>query len=364
MTSEESRVLERVQQLLSRRRALLDCPFWLEPEVRLAAARSPSAGGCVLASASGNDDGAGRSPAFQFGGAGRLLPGVQRWSRLRFCRRRGRRELAFRERHGERTSLELGVNSGDIAVVYRHTLVNAYWRSRPAGLVAPPSRTEATWDPRRPRRLSRSARAGCARAFAMLSRPAQRSACWLLGAHVPRRRRRSATMENWRARRVDLTVMAPAAVLTSPSPPRRAGRCMTSRGRDAHPPRCAVGRRSRERSGRRAAPARDSGLIRGSKALLAMNQPEGFDCPGCAWPEPAASDRSALRVLRERREGDRRGGDDRARDAGAVRRGDRRRAARAVATSSSASSAGSRTRWCSTATATTAPIDVGRARSR
>jgi molybdopterin-dependent oxidoreductase alpha subunit len=32
---------------------------------------------------------------------------------------------------------------------------------------------------------------------------------------------------------------------------------------------------------------RDSGVVRGSKALLAMNQPEGFDCPGCAWPEPS-----------------------------------------------------------------------------
>ena len=26
--------------------------------------------------------------------------------------------------------------------------------------------------------------------------------------------------------------------------------------------------------------------IRGSKALLSMNQPDGFDCPGCAWPDP------------------------------------------------------------------------------
>ena len=25
---------------------------------------------------------------------------------------------------------------------------------------------------------------------------------------------------------------------------------------------------------------------KGSAALLRMNQPEGFDCPGCAWPEP------------------------------------------------------------------------------
>jgi molybdopterin-dependent oxidoreductase alpha subunit len=31
---------------------------------------------------------------------------------------------------------------------------------------------------------------------------------------------------------------------------------------------------------------RESGLGRGAKALLAMNQPTGFDCPGCAWPEP------------------------------------------------------------------------------
>ncbi len=37
---------------------------------------------------------------------------------------------------------------------------------------------------------------------------------------------------------------------------------------------------------------RDGALRRGTKALLAMNQPEGFDCPGCAWPEPAAKDRS------------------------------------------------------------------------
>ncbi len=36
---------------------------------------------------------------------------------------------------------------------------------------------------------------------------------------------------------------------------------------------------------------RDSGLVRGSKALLQMNQPDGFDCPGCAWPEAAAERR-------------------------------------------------------------------------
>jgi molybdopterin-dependent oxidoreductase alpha subunit len=39
---------------------------------------------------------------------------------------------------------------------------------------------------------------------------------------------------------------------------------------------------------------RDSGLVRGGKALLAMNQADGFDCPGCAWPEPAAAERAAI----------------------------------------------------------------------
>jgi hypothetical protein len=26
--------------------------------------------------------------------------------------------------------------------------------------------------------------------------------------------------------------------------------------------------------------------VSGAKTLLHMNQPEGFDCPGCAWPDP------------------------------------------------------------------------------
>ena len=39
---------------------------------------------------------------------------------------------------------------------------------------------------------------------------------------------------------------------------------------------------------------RDSGIGRGSRALLHMNQPDGFDCPGCAWPEPAAEHRGRL----------------------------------------------------------------------
>jgi hypothetical protein len=27
-------------------------------------------------------------------------------------------------------------------------------------------------------------------------------------------------------------------------------------------------------------------VLKGAETLLRMNQPEGFDCPGCAWPDP------------------------------------------------------------------------------
>ena len=30
-------------------------------------------------------------------------------------------------------------------------------------------------------------------------------------------------------------------------------------------------------------------VIEGGKTLLRANQPEGFDCPGCAWPDPTAT---------------------------------------------------------------------------
>ena len=36
------------------------------------------------------------------------------------------------------------------------------------------------------------------------------------------------------------------------------------------------------------------GLVRSTRALLALNQPEGFDCPGCAWPEPTAKHRAVF----------------------------------------------------------------------
>src|ERR1700684_3331800 len=58
--------------------------------------------------------------------------------------------------------------------------------------------------------------------------------------------------------------------------------------------------------------------LKGSKALLSMNQPDGFDCPGCAWPDPAAH--RFLRVLRERREGGRLRADKTARDTRILRR--------------------------------------------
>ncbi|HET6613339.1 MAG TPA: FdhF/YdeP family oxidoreductase [Kofleriaceae bacterium] len=32
---------------------------------------------------------------------------------------------------------------------------------------------------------------------------------------------------------------------------------------------------------------RETGAVRGARALLHMNQVDGFDCPGCAWPDPA-----------------------------------------------------------------------------
>jgi len=39
---------------------------------------------------------------------------------------------------------------------------------------------------------------------------------------------------------------------------------------------------------------RHTGLIKGTKLLTQMNQSEGFDCPGCAWPDPPAHERTAF----------------------------------------------------------------------
>lgn len=32
--------------------------------------------------------------------------------------------------------------------------------------------------------------------------------------------------------------------------------------------------------------AKETGMLRGNRILLKMNQKKGFDCPGCAWPDP------------------------------------------------------------------------------
>ena len=43
------------------------------------------------------------------------------------------------------------------------------------------------------------------------------------------------------------------------------------------------------------------GLNRTRKTVMAMNQKDGFDCPSCAWPDPAPP--QGVRVLRERGQG-------------------------------------------------------------
>ena len=51
------------------------------------------------------------------------------------------------------------------------------------------------------------------------------------------------------------------------------------------------------------------GVTRAARTLLKLNQTDGFDCQGCAWPDPAPGERAHRRVLRERRQGGHRGGD-------------------------------------------------------
>src|SRR5580698_87012 len=52
------------------------------------------------------------------------------------------------------------------------------------------------------------------------------------------------------------------------------------------------GKRSKSAAGIRAVQkslgisAAEMGLVRGTKALLALNQKDGFDCQSCAWPSP------------------------------------------------------------------------------
>jgi molybdopterin-dependent oxidoreductase alpha subunit len=38
--------------------------------------------------------------------------------------------------------------------------------------------------------------------------------------------------------------------------------------------------------------ATNMGIVKGARMLLQLNQTDGFDCPGCAWPDPPADERS------------------------------------------------------------------------
>ncbi|HET7188011.1 MAG TPA: molybdopterin-dependent oxidoreductase, partial [Gemmatimonadaceae bacterium] len=38
--------------------------------------------------------------------------------------------------------------------------------------------------------------------------------------------------------------------------------------------------------------AKNLGLAKGARLLKQLNQTDGYDCPGCAWPDPPASERS------------------------------------------------------------------------
>jgi molybdopterin-dependent oxidoreductase alpha subunit len=60
--------------------------------------------------------------------------------------------------------------------------------------------------------------------------------------------------------------------------------------REERHPRAAGGLAAITQSAR--AVADGPGLVAGARALLKMNQADGFDCPGCAWPEPPAGDRA------------------------------------------------------------------------
>ena len=68
------------------------------------------------------------------------------------------------------------------------------------------------------------------------------------------------------------------------------------------------------------------GAARTFLTLARINQKDGFDCPGCAWPDPDAPE--PRRVLRERRKGCRRGGDPPTGDSRVLRRALALRAAR------------------------------------
>ena len=73
--------------------------------------------------------------------------------------------------------------------------------------------------------------------------------------------------------------------------------------------------------------------VKGAATLLRMNQPQGFDCPGCAWPDPKHT--SSFEFCENGGQGGRLGGDGEALHAGILRRAYRHASSRAGATTSS-----------------------------
>ena len=138
--------LHRVKLLLARANELsLECPFWLEPEVPFAGRQISenrfqiSLGGGGKASAIQQGD----SQDLRFGGAGRLLfwrmfgdgDGVYTGIEL------GANAQFPKDEMGMRTSVEIGADFV-VPVVYRRTLLNAYWEVEAGWLM---HSTERDW---------------------------------------------------------------------------------------------------------------------------------------------------------------------------------------------------------------------------
>lgn len=124
-------VLHRVRMLLARADEMsLDCPFWLEPEIPFRGRQISenrwqiSLGGGGTASAIQQ----GEHQDISAGGAGRLLFGrmFSQGDGLYIGAELGGSAQFPKDETGERTSLELGIDLMT-PIVYRRTLLNAYW---------------------------------------------------------------------------------------------------------------------------------------------------------------------------------------------------------------------------------------------
>ncbi len=124
-------VLHRVRMLLARADEMsLDCPFWLEPEIPFRGRQISenrwqiSLGGGGTASAIQQ----GEHQDISAGGAGRLLFGrmFSQGDGLYIGAELGGSAQFPKDESGERTSLELGIDLMT-PIVYRRTLLNAYW---------------------------------------------------------------------------------------------------------------------------------------------------------------------------------------------------------------------------------------------